>query len=45
VVIKIVSVILGVAGLCWLALPFSSKAILVSERVEKAALPARAGKL
>jgi hypothetical protein len=38
VVIKIVSGILGVAGLCWLALLFSSRAILVSERVEDATL-------
>jgi len=38
VVIKIVSAILGVAGLCWLALLFSSRAILVSERVEEATL-------
>jgi hypothetical protein len=38
VVIKMVSVILGVAGLCWLALLFSSRAILVSERVEQATL-------
>jgi hypothetical protein len=38
VVIKVVSGILGVAGLCWLALLFSSKAILVTEEVEDATL-------
>lgn len=37
-VIKVVSAVLGVAGLCWLVLLFSSRAILVSERVEKATL-------
>ncbi|MDQ1242520.1 MAG: hypothetical protein QG550_1772, partial [Pseudomonadota bacterium] len=30
--------ILGIIGLCWLALLFSSRAILVSERVEEATL-------
>ena len=34
-VIKIVSGVLGVAGLAWLVLLFSSKAILVSEQVEE----------
>ena len=34
-VIKIVSCVLGIAGLAWLALLFSSRAILVSERVEQ----------
>jgi hypothetical protein len=34
-VIRIVSGALGIAGLAWLALLFSSKAILVGERVEK----------
>lgn len=38
VLIKVVSGILGVAGLCWLALLFSSRAILVGERVEDATL-------
>ena len=37
-ILKIVSGILGVAGLCWLVLLFSSRAILVSERVEDATL-------
>ena len=37
-VIKILSGILGVAGLGWLVLLFSSRAILVSERVEEATL-------
>jgi hypothetical protein len=36
--LKILSVVLGLAGLAWLALLFSSQAILVSERVEKAAM-------
>lgn len=36
--IKVVSGLLGVAGLCWLALLFSSRAILVGERVEDATL-------
>jgi len=34
-VIRIVSGVLGTAGLAWLVLLFSSKAILVSERVEE----------
>jgi hypothetical protein len=34
-IIKLVSGVLGVAGLAWLALLFSSRAILVSERVEQ----------
>jgi len=33
-VIRIVSGMLGIAGLAWLALLFSSKAILVGERIE-----------
>jgi len=33
--LKIVSAVLGIAGLAWLALLFSSQAILVGERVEK----------
>ena len=37
-VIKIVSGVLGVAGLAWLVLLFSSKAILVSERVDERGL-------
>ncbi len=36
--LKVVSVVLGVAGLAWLALLFSSRAILVGERVEDATL-------
>jgi len=38
VVLKILSGILGVAGLCWLALLFSSRAVLVGERIEDATL-------
>lgn len=34
-VIKVLSGVLGVAGLAWLALLFSSRAILVGERVEQ----------
>jgi hypothetical protein len=34
-VTRIVSGVLGIAGLAWLALLFSSKAILVGERVEE----------
>ena len=37
-VVKILSGILGVAGLCWLALLFSSKAVLVNEQVQDAPL-------
>ncbi len=37
-IIRIVSGILGVAGLSWLVLLFSSRAILVGEQVEAAAL-------
>jgi hypothetical protein len=37
-ILKLLSVVLGLAGLAWLALLFSSRAILVSERVEKATL-------
>ena len=37
-ILKFISGILGIAGLCWLALLFSSRAILVSERVEDATL-------
>jgi hypothetical protein len=33
-ILKILSTILGVAGLAWLVLLFSSKAILVSEQIE-----------
>ena len=36
--LKILSVVLGIAGLAWLALLFSSRAVLVSERVESATL-------
>jgi len=36
--LKILSVVLGLAGLAWLALLFSSQAILLSERVEKATM-------
>jgi len=35
--LKIISGVLGVAGLAWLVLLFSSKAILVDERVEERA--------
>jgi hypothetical protein len=34
-ILKILSTLLGIAGLAWLVLLFSSKAILVSERVEE----------
>jgi hypothetical protein len=37
-IIKVLSVVLGLAGLAWLALLFSSRAILVGERVEQATL-------
>ena len=37
-IIKVLSVVLGLAGLAWLALLFSSRAILVGERVENATL-------
>ena len=37
-ILKILSAVLGVAGLAWLALLFSSRAILVGERVEQATL-------
>ena len=37
-ILKILSGTLGVAGLCWLALLFSSRAVLVSERIEDATL-------
>lgn len=40
-VIRLVSGILGLAGLAWLALLFSSKAILVGERVEQRTLHER----
>jgi hypothetical protein len=40
-ILKILSAILGVAGLAWLALLFSSRAILVSERVEQRTLHER----
>lgn len=33
--LKIVAGVLGVAGLAWLSLVFSSQAILVDERIEK----------
>jgi hypothetical protein len=36
--LKILSGVLGAAGLAWLALLFSSRAILVGERVEAATL-------
>jgi hypothetical protein len=38
VILRILSVLLGLAGLAWLALLFSSRAILVSEQVEEATL-------
>jgi hypothetical protein len=34
-ILKTLSAVLGIAGLAWLALLFSSKAILVSERIEQ----------
>ena len=34
-IVRILSVVLGLAGLAWLALLFSSRAILVSEKVEQ----------
>lgn len=37
-ILKILSTVFGIAGLAWLALLFSSRAVLVSERVEKATL-------
>ena len=37
-ILKILSGILGVAGLAWLVLLFSSRAILVGERIEDATL-------
>ena len=37
-ILKILSGILGTAGLAWLVLLFSSRAILVDERVEDATL-------
>ena len=40
-ILKILSAILGVAGLAWLALLFSSKAILVGERIEQRTLHER----
>jgi hypothetical protein len=40
-VIKIVSTVLGIAGLAWLVLLFSSKGILVGERVEERTLHRR----
>jgi len=40
-ILKILSAILGIAGLAWLALLFSSKAILVGERIEQRTLHER----
>lgn len=40
-VIKLVSGVLGLAGLAWLALLFSSRAVLVGERVEQRTLHER----
>ena len=37
-VLRLLSVVLGLAGLAWLALLFSSRAVLVSEKVEQATL-------
>src|SRR5512141_1050722 len=37
-ILRILSVVLGLAGLAWLALLFSSRAILVSEKVEQGTL-------
>jgi hypothetical protein len=37
-ILKILSTLLGIAGLAWLVLLFSSRAILVSERVEERGL-------
>jgi hypothetical protein len=39
--VRILSVVLGIVGLAWLALLFSSRAILVDERVESALLRER----
>jgi len=36
--LKFLSIVLGIAGIAWLALLFSSRAVLVSERVERATL-------
>jgi hypothetical protein len=35
---RLLSVVLGLAGLAWLALLFSSRAILVSEKIQQATL-------
>jgi len=40
-VIRLVSGVLGIAGLAWLALLFSSRAVLVSERIEQHTLHER----
>ena len=40
-VIRVVSIALGVAGLAWLALLFSSRGILVNERIEQHTLHER----
>ena len=40
-VIKLVSGVLGLAGLAWLALLFSSHAVLVGERIEQHTLHER----
>ena len=39
--VRFLSVALGIVGLAWLALLFSSRAILVDERVERALLRER----
>lgn len=40
-ILKMLSAVLGVAGLAWLVLLFSSRAILVSERIEEHTLHER----
>jgi hypothetical protein len=40
-ILKLLSAILGLAALAWLALLFSSRAVLVSEKVEQATLHQR----
>jgi hypothetical protein len=39
--LKLLSIVLGITGLAWLALLFSSRALLVTERIEKALLHER----
>ena len=37
-IVKVLSVVVGLAALAWLALLFSSRAVLVSEKIEEATL-------